>query len=402
GSFSPAMIVNLVIPFIFRRGSDYIGVLVHREYLMHETYVYIGISSFLIALFGHISMQKGPIKRFCSILVGCFLVLGFLKYIPFIGKIPIPGVSMFRYWGRSVILLNLAVATLGGWAVSKLPKINFSKILEIGAFIAGYVLILEVFSYPNPRTIGMLRLFLRDDYVFEPMLLIWILIFALTAVFWLSKRYRKYVGYIVILDLLVFGKVAMDDFFVNKSALEFERQGEFENVRVLDSTGVINGDTALFYDFWGLLGYSMFAPNDLYNYLQNLGFKNARTQSHLDDLYIKSDVFKAQMSNLGVEKIITNEGVLDTSFKDTSVIKKEGYYKFNTGSQTKISTRVKYDPGWVVAGAEIMENSGYIDLQLFENTPEVELRYVPKPFLNALPVSLGLLGLYFIYERKYS
>ncbi|MEO5355168.1 MAG: YfhO family protein, partial [Magnetococcus sp. XQGC-1] len=253
GSYSPAMLINIFFPFIFNLSDKFMGSYASKDYFIHEIYIYIGLSTIITSFISYFNLKIKDlvIKRFINILIVSFFILGFLKYVPIINSINFLPFSLFRYWGRSVVFLNLAISILVGIYLS-LPSYTYYNNLNLSSFfsfknknlknilyIVFYLLILETFSiiklFPfsinikNSSFFNLLSILNRHDYIFEYWYFIWFLvlsffIFILFSKTYVIKRYRSvFLSIIIIFDILVFGFIATKDSLIKNTNDLFPR-----------------------------------------------------------------------------------------------------------------------------------------------------------------------------------
>ena len=132
------MLANIIYPFTFGPEWDYQGIRIDGEYLKHEVYVYVGAAALLTAIFGLLAMKRSPYKNFLIYMSAAAVLLMILAYIPFVRSHNVPPLSLFRYWGRSVIFLVFAVACFAGYLISNPSQLGEiskkSAIVLFGAF----------------------------------------------------------------------------------------------------------------------------------------------------------------------------------------------------------------------------------------------------------------------------
>ena len=205
----------------------------------------------------------------------------------------------------------------------------------------------------------------------------------------------------VLFDVVFFGKLVLFGAFnTTQEILPTKYLPEFDNQRVFDSTNTINGNNALFHKAWGLFGYSIFAPQQIDTYLKSLGFRSVRTQEGLDDLHIQSDYFVNELKSLGITKINTVQGVIDTDIKFFPLKNPQiEVLSLNTSEQkhsldikselpTTLQTYLRYDYDWQLyingVSSPIKNENGYLSFEVPEGLNHVVIKFVPMHFYKNL------------------
>jgi|GEM_PF-1263395 len=463
GSYTPAMIVNLVIPFIFNNGINYMGTFLSPDYLMHETYIYVGISSLISSVFSYFSIfilkKHTKLRTFLNYLIISFLILAFIKYVPLLNKLNIPPLSLFRYWGRSVIFINLAVSILVGLLISnadlinvKIPNIfnlkninnllkhHFIKVLSIPILYLSSLEILNILGINNKfdfsinailnnsSLVSILKVLSRDDYIFSPWYILWGLVFLLSVIVITFKRFRKkeYIAILVILDLLLFGFMSTNNSMIKLKSdiiripvVPSILNSSLDYNRVLDLSDNISGDNNLLTSAYGVSGYSVFYSKGISNTFKNLGIKSLRHTTIADPIRcdLGSTLLYIELSDLGLDYVIDPYGNViplgdsaQTTVRDFSYIRDDGllYFKVNLYEDTIINTYIKNYYGWEIYIDDIKNipvegdnDSIFIHINVPQGIHTIKMHFIPKDLYNGITVSvtLAIIFITFVYAN---
>jgi hypothetical protein len=419
GSFSPVMSTMTFIPLLFTYAEASHGVLVDRYYFMHETYVYVGFVALLLAVLGFFCTKDARLKKFVLLSVGMFLLLAFIKYVPILNAVGIPGFSLFRYWGRSVFLLSFVVSILAGIFVSrykdfKVPSKKDLRWLLVPVF---YIAFLELVNFGKTPSLTFIHVLLRDDFVIGFHNIAWISLVVVTLVILKLAYQDKFKnwflrGWLVMLltiDMVLFGNLALTNSFKHQSTIF--RSDPFpttwDNVRILDLNNANNGNRALYYKNWGLFGYSQFMPKSVSNLIHSLGFESTRHPDIPDDFFASYwDFIQLRLADLGFE-YITNPlssdddkllpGDIVMNGPDSVIVypgQAEGHFtgRVVADVNSKVETNIRYDPGWKLwvdgEPGSIQKDTRdmFISFEVPYGEHKYELEYVPTEFY----VGLGL------------
>jgi hypothetical protein len=453
GSYSPAMLVNVFFPFIFNLGDRFMGYYASPDYLIQEIYTYIGISTIIISFISYLNLKSEDlaIKRFINILLLFFFLLGLIRYIPLISFINFLPFSLFRYWGRAIVFLNLALSILVGIYLSSSTYIEtfYKYFLSIFTFknrnikyvlyIISYISLLEIFSivklFPlsinisDSSVFNLLAILNRQDYIFEYWYYIWFLvlftfILILISNIELIKRYRNiFLSITIILDILIFGFIATKDSLIKDSNSLFPSSNlpsyiteTVKNKRLLDLTDSIGISNNLIEDYYGINGYSVLYIEPVNKVIKSIGLKSLK-HTILEDKYFLNDSFNRSyfyfsIKDLGIEYLIkdlsTSQLVIENVSPYPSYIKsyyrKEGKVLIETSSTEDIllNTYVLKYPGWdiylngtridIVGDTRLSKNSKVTDLFMNISLPKgnnvLFLEFHPKDLYLGLNISI--------------
>jgi hypothetical protein len=427
GSFSPAMFVSTVFPFLFNFGDDYMGAIVSRDYFMHETYVYLGVAAFIFSLFGFKFVKDEKFKKFLLLLVSLFLFLGFIKYVPLLRSIDLVPFSFFRYWIRSAFLFNFVVAVLCGYFISFASRKSFSVKLGDLKFIlpfAVYLGVLEIVNFGKTHSLTILHLLARDDYVFGFWYVIWgvvVILAVLTLVFSkkLGNRIPAVACALVFVDLLVFGILSFNTGVrgIPEILPEINREPELENTRTMDLTGEVTGDGALLSGQWGVLGYSVLFPSAVWEKLYSMDFNSPRVFDMDPKLDLYSSEFHEQLRSLGVEVVVLPNGqskiLRKGLFSEEGALVVEGVRdegkvraRAAASSPETVETYVRYYPGWGLrvngkpVKIEKSKDGLFLAFPVSAGESIIELDFVPKKMYLGFAFSVAMLAALGIFVKK--
>lgn len=431
GSFIPSMLSNVAVPFLFNLDKGYMGTLLSEDYLMHETYMYIGLSSLLIAALSYLLLNNITTKRFINYLPITFMILAFLGSIPVLNNINLPPLSLFRYWGRSIVFLNLAVSILVGVLVSNrelLSKLNIKKIftrtnLKLILLPLLYFIVLDLFSIfgitnksfefdlNNSSFVMLIKVLARDDYAFGYWYIIWLVIGILTILILLFKKLRRkeLLTVIVLADILIFGHIATYNSLIeNKSSLNLtsplpnEYTLLLKDKRVIDLTGTLNGDNNLFVSPNMISGYSVLYPKIVSDSLKDLGFRSLRHSTLLQSPADTISLYKG-LGDLGIDYVIdsSNTPVFIGDLTDDlpHVHDNTDALRFETDlpTNTVVNTYVRNYYGWdvyldsVKVSTYSTSKDMFIQLDVPSGKHLVEMKFIPKDLYNGINISIMVL-----------
>lgn len=431
GSFIPSMLSNVAVPFLFNLDRGYMGTLLSEDYLMHETYVYIGVSSLLIAVLSYLLLNNVTTKRFINYLLITFMALAFIGSIPIINSVNLPPLSLFRYWGRSIVFLNLAVSILVGVVVSNknlLSQLNIKKIfartnLKLISIPLLYFILLDIFSIfgvtnrsfefdlNNSSLVMLLKVLARDDYVFGYWYIIWVIVGAslILALLFKKLRTKEFLTLIVIVDILIFGCIATSNSLIeDKSSLNLTSPLTsdytllLKDKRVIDLTGVLNGDNNLLVLPNIVSGYSVLYPKIVSDRLKDLGVKSLRHSTLLQSPADTISFYKS-LSDLGIAYVIdlSNTPVFigDVTKDLPRVQDTTDLLRFETDlpDNTVVNTYVRNYYGWDIYldNVKVFPHSTSEDMFIQIDVPSgkhvVEMKFIPKDLYNGINISIIVL-----------
>lgn len=447
GSFSPIQLINLVNPFTYRQQDFYLGSLVNKEFNIQEIYIYIGVIAFILSILG-ILYSKLPRKdsMFLIFLIGIFLTLGFAKNNPVFNYLTIPGVSLFRYWGRLVFIAIFALSVFAGHFYSMISKRDTASVITINksglkiiAFFCAYILLMSLCNLQNSDFKNTLRVLLRDDYrldywyLYIPMLFLGLGMFF-AAIFnkhnYLYK-FRKFIFAAIFLDILIFGLIVLKGWYINVKDLyivESLNNDNFKNTRIVVTDGDVRGNTFLYHDFWSPFGLSASTDSQYNAALKKTGFSSISQVESKDSIESKATLdknFLDGIDSLGIKAVVNSQGrilyqntnlsmfYLESPAQDEvieSVEQNEMKHqlKVTSGRQVKISSYIRYDPSWKLTlngKLQKIEQKGmFLEFTVPKGQSTITLQYIPTIFFNniykALLFSLVSIFLIILTERR--
>lgn len=435
GSFSPVNIINIFYPHIYRHQDHYMGGMVNKEFTIQETYIYIGLSSFILGILGYLFSKPSFIdnKKYI-VIIAIFIIFGLNKSNFLFNFFTPPIISAFRYWGRLVVLFNFAFAIYAGSFISKLedfekhrqkPKINKTNLIII--LIAALYLLATSYNQDLIKTVRVLS---RRDYVFD-YLYVYLFVFICWVIFILAlfqkpkflTKFKYLFVLVAVLDLAFFGYLVMNKRFigVNKIFPNFPRdKNAFENKRIIVLEGNLRGNNTLYYKFWSLFGYSQSTNYEYEKTILDMGFGSVRAF----DIDHYNEEVSEKLRKLGVSFVVDNLGnVTDNIFpKDDDIfysqqkvlitheIRSEGYHQLivNALNEGKVLSRIRYDKNWRVSlnknPTKTSKEGLYLSFDIPKGNWVVEIKYIPQDLYvsSFLGFSLGLLllAIYVLLNRN--
>jgi len=429
GSYNPLMVVNLIYPYIFGYGKDYKWNTVSSDYQIHETYIYVGVTSAIVGLFGYFLIKDPKLKKFINLCVLAFLILGFINYLPFINNLNIPVVSSFRFWGRSVILLVFSLSISVAYFMNnpnitkntRAPK-NFSIIL-----VPLIYLVQLTYSFFRDKKSSIIiqqvknRAIQFDNQFYIWLILLFLTLFAVLLVLFIKKGAGlliKYFLFIVItFDLFYFGHNIVKkydeniDSLYNKNVVEVSK--EYENRRIAIFSKDTEYNLGLYLKSWGVLGYSQYNPTVRTKLTKTMGFKETSKQWN-------SEIDLTQLDKLGLVGVIGSDGVIKKEFDvhsslqnyDGTTLKEEAlegkyYFKIKSNSPQRINTFINNHPGWVIKiNGSVYKNEDTENTFLAFDVPsgdvDVVIKFVPKIFYFSILASfIGMVFLCLFVKKRY-
>lgn len=435
GSLTPYIAPVTIYPFIFGRWQDYTARKIIKEYTYTETYIYLGISLLISVIFGIIFNKKDKLFYFSFFLIVLFLILGFIRYLPFFSP-HLPIISWFRYWQRVIFASSLGVGIIAGTFLEKGITANKKSVI-IGFLlllsVITYFLLLNFFNQSDPFLPGLSKAVnltnIKNTFDFKVWKIILILSISLNFInLVFSRKYKTlfYVSQLALCLLFIYDL----KFFGND--VIFARTGEIKNLvtqeipevynskRILLDNHKIDANLTLLYKPWFLTGYSQFVNEDYYNYYYSTGASNINRNVVDNPEGISfSSLRKAKVfAYLDVDsnqysKMLRKEGDLGLFEPLTGkyLIKHEGYIKaetdFSNPEYAVVNTGIKNDAGWKIKinDKEVKSLSPkklFISLKVPGGRNIIEFYYIPYPFYYALTISVFLNFIIIILLRKLS
>ncbi len=436
GSFSPQVTLNLLYPFVYRSGDNYMGVILNRDFFMHEVYIYAGFSTFILGIFGLLlSKLDKELNRFLIVLIILFGIVGFAGANPLLVHIYPPIIGLFRYWGRLACLAILCLAFYSAHFIDQLGSKGFTlrlrrKNLYFLLCCAIYLLLLEVAKFPHPESLNLLRLIARADYRFDYLVPYGVFV-ALTVILLASVlikravRYTKYALFVLpILEIAYFGTVVLKSAFVpipKMPAALTNLEAVYSNQRIIVTDADVYGNKTLYYNFWSPFGYVSSVNKDYEAAFISIGFESSRRpilQENVSSGY-KDAKLQTGLKNLGITAVTDSAGKIFYSAGSDSLFyteaqeisttisethRGEGFYTLKIAStvdNADIKSYVKYDPNWQVTANGVslktVKTGLFLGFSVNNGVSEVEVEYIPHPLYLSFVVSfLFIILIYFV------
>lgn len=420
GSFMPFSFVNVIYPYFFGVGDVYRWNIVNEEYLIHETYVYVGIVASLLSIVGFFSLKDDRFKHFCLVLLACFAFLSLGGYIPYFTRLVPPVITLFRYWGRSVVFLNIAAALLTAQFFSGIVRFDRKSVRAVLLALAGLVGFLTILQLVNlgNHNINIPFYLLRrgafnpnaDFVVWGVLILVSVAFLALLLRKLANLKLRMLLLTLMFLDAVYFGVPALTGYIKH-----YEDAFQTHRVFLTDSRQV-GYDRSYFWNINlytpvpSITGYSQFVLKKYSDFLTATGVSDVRK--------LTEKLNNEEMKDMGIGLIEAPDGLEFIGGKiiplgSTSDVKvKDGLISFNITSQRAVEfkTHVIYYPGWEVSinGKRtrilIDDKNPFISFQLPAGKNYVVMRFIPQIFYWGLilPACLTLttVAVFFFYGNK--
>lgn len=410
GSLIPSFTSLIFLPNPLGNLNNYQGFLFNQNYLEFETYIYIGISTFLLFLFSYFSKGNLFYKKYTLITLYIFIFLATIGSNGFFEDQFL--ISLFRYWQRIVILFIFGVAIMCAYIISNYDKIKFSNFknkifILIPLFV--YLYILDIFGANQDRNLLFINLMFKN-------LNIWFILIAVVSLVTLvllvptkiSSRFKYYLSFlilfIIIFDLHFFSKPHLN-FYIRRVNIEWIKSdaNKYKNERILLNSKT-DGLENLYLKSWSVFGFSNFIAKEYLNYLQQNNLKPE--DEHLRyklDFEKKPDNLKI----LGIKYVLNdvdykkiyyqNLELFDENLKARYLTKEEGNIsvKYFLEKDSQINSKIRYSNNW-----EVKINNQKIDyfkkdIFLSFNAPKgeniLEIKYIPRSFYWGVYGSIILL-----------
>ena len=422
GSYLPNMVSFAFLPNLLGVKADYIGTELNATFSYTEIYIYAGLSSAILALFGIIFTKFTKLNIFSYISILIFVIFATLKYSE-IFTTDTPIIGLFRYWERTFVLGSFGIAILAGQFVNQINKIDF-KNLYFKLILPIIPTLFLAYLLFNPATNSLKSLIKINEYVsfagisvlsFSTILYILFgLTFftALTVILFNIYKVKswKYNKYLQIFLVLI---VIFDLFYFNQDVTAFRLKNisdyklpqfayESLNERAVYMKYNIIGLEYLKYPSWSPFGYSQFVESDYMQFMLDKGFP-ALMGTHikmpavpkLQALGVTNTYFQGKA---GFNTIPHNQIELFQNKVDGKYLKKEEgliQVEYIVSEPQYISTFIKFSPSWVIRidGKEVENLKKDIFLKFYTQKGKhvVTFEYVPESFYKGLYVSLILL-----------
>jgi len=417
GSFAPIMAVNIIYPFITGKDGDYKWNQVNNEYFIHETYIYQGVSVVIFGFLGLFLLKDKKIMIFSSVLILLFVVLAFISYVPVLNNIKIPIISMFRYWGRSTILLSLVLSIgtnvffIGD--TSSLAIRNIKQYLRIYRIPVLFFILILLFSLTSENTTKAFNLFLNGAIKKDIYMIFWILILV-SILISLKLKKIKMIFIILMADIVFFGIQVMATQFVNMNQIKVQERILIPDDSIYKKVYVYNDavykNMGLYYNSNGIFGYSQMEPELYSKYLYDVGFADVKVPTSFSDTSIKFnkyntyDFYQKLTDTLGVNQILNSLGdviylqndnslpyIKGENIKYLNVSQSEISFKIDSSEEHMVKTFIRSYKDWdaFVDGVKILPDYSdiFIKFNLSKGEHTVIFRYNPTVFISTILLS---------------
>lgn len=429
GSFTPLMTTFVFLPNVFTNNGVYIADSLRGDFisfLIHEMYIYLGISSFIIFILGYYLTPKSLIKNFAYLSLLLYIFLTTLGNNSLLGS-NVYFLDLFRYWQRSVVIFGFGLAIFTAYFIENLPQLKINNFKRNSVYLAIpviYIFLLEFFSKNNVINDFIFKSFF--EYKFQDISVYSSLCFFLIL---LSSIKYKYIFYCKIgLVFLIFSDITFHSISISKNYLGYFNYNDnnekqmYENKRVFIEESSSSGLQFLYNKSWSIFGFSNFVDSELLHYLANNEIKIKN--SYLTD---KNSIDPEEFNNLmpektGVKKVSLDEDISLNPNKQENILKtknipnfyiyKEGHFKFSytANEREEILTKIRFNPHWQIIVNNVSQefvryDSIFLKFVMPEGDNLVEIRYTPKPFYMGLLVSgilLIILILSLIILKRYN
>jgi len=431
GAFTPIMTSFIFLPNPFDINGDYNGESVRPDYLNflgHEMYVYLGISSFLVFLIAFLNNKDMKIKIFVYTLLWFYIFFStagnnfLLKEETFL-------IDIFRYWQRFSVIFAFGLAIIVAKWVDDPIFLKFKEIKNnlILLFLPVlYLLFLEIYqtNTVTNKIINLIKLNTSENFLY--FVYISINLILCTALITKNKLYLIQLAFVflIFIDLFKYS-YKNNNQIIGKfhEIFSYKNSTNFNSERVLDNNENTSGLEFLYKVSWSPFGFSNFMEKDYLIYLNKIGLNTRNDYITDKDSFLKQDLKEENLRKLGISRFIDSDqkeikinydgiDLVTNNLKVNYLQKNEGHiiFKYQSESQVELKTLIKYSPNWEVKinGQEVKYESDEIFLKFKAPAGEniVEIKYIPKPFYLGLQISglllLFYIGLiYFLKQKKY-
>jgi len=422
GSFKPQMAFFTVVPYLLGEHEHFIGKKINKGFTYTEIYIYLGISSVLLAALALLVLKKSREVILAYIFIWIFLLLGFMAYNKLFPETT-PVITLFRDWGRTVVLASFGIALLVGILVEKLSEISW-KHARVGIFFVLapllYLKVIDLLSrediFPSKIETMITYQYIQSYPHFTVLRNIVLILLIVFIAFFLFKKYasRIFPKTTPIFAIAIVAIVFFDLAYFSQDVLDFRLQdisgyqlktipSELAYKRIAYSAIGIQGMEFLYYDIWSPYGYSQFKEDAYEKYFNRLGLGDIKISSRM-----KSKDNSQALQNAGIVAIAGGENARTISEKPLDLIKNnlEGEYiekkeglivmRLDTPTDTTINTYLKYSPHWRVTVDDTNQvtprkNGVFFDFPLSAGNHIVKITYFPRPFYEGVLASIILL-----------
>lgn len=427
GSLTPELIALTFIPNLFGKSYNYIGnKLIYTEYTYTETYIYLGISSILLAILGIFFIKKDKFFFFLYSYILIFFFLAFNAFNPLLNE-NTPILNIFRYWQRSMLFFSFAVAILASTLVQNLysyiyDKKDFIKSTFYVVFPIIYLYIIslfpnnflqafkkdgvfkitEILSYKN--LVNIEDFFIVVIIGFVTLILVYFLYQITYFQKFIPKKLLLFGVFVIIfLDLKFFNLDVLEYRIDNISNYKLPKLDEkYSNIRVYNKTLALDGMEHTLVNSWNPFGYSQFKEKEYSKLFFDSGLSNLRKAK---DAFPKDRY--PELEKFGIKYLLENENETEILKNNVDLVlqniegevfsKKEGEvdFKLNSQENQKIILFLKYNKNWNILinnqPVNFSKEGLFIGLNIYKGENLIKVKYVPKDFYLGLLLSILLL-----------
>ena len=416
----PSFLLTNAFPYLFGYYQNYKGVEVSSAFSIIESYNYIGIVGLIGFLFYLLYGSGDKNFKFVLSILATYLILSFIN---------LPLLNYFRYWTRSVFILDLAIGFVLGYLLSS--EFSFQKFkwryfgylfITLGAFeiISNSLYKHKLYSY-----------FFHFNFkeFNKATILIWVLLlFSTILFFFLRKNFPKKILIlnIFLVSILIFDLKYFSMDFIRIRISRFDSPESFKapdaciDSRCLLLNTQISGYESLLYKSYSPLGYSQFISDDYINYYQDNFADDPRSSGKSEVLPQNLDLTK--LGALGFKEVVLGGGniitlptnnldLIDSKISGNYEYKQEGNFmmKLKVPQKGLYDLNIKYSPYWIVkvnnSPVTLEKNGLFSKIYLPEGNVELSAYYFPYDILYGLEIGIVIfiLGmLFYTLGKKYS
>ena len=427
GSLIPRISSVIFVPYLFGKIDDYqASNAIYNDYTYTETYIYIGLSVFVIGLFGIFIAKKDRLFFTLYSYIIIFILVSFNANNPLFNE-NTPIINIFRYWHRSMVLFSFSFAILVAIFLEKFKDFVFGK----KNFIYSMVLIavpttyLYLISYvpsnffENFRFEGLNRLkvitslsnFNKIDD-FEILIAIFSTVILIILITYFLKSKLKSNFLIGISKIFLSILILFDLYFFNQDVINFRidkiskydipnLNEKYDNSRVIARVQNLEGMENIYPKAWSPFGYSQFREEEYIKSFFDAGLGNLKRSK---SGYPKDNL--NNLSNLGIKYILEKENEITLTDKKIELIKEniEGsYIKKNEGDleinllsekEQKITLLIKHNNNWLVTlnnnVIDYTKEGIFMSINITKGENKISVKYIPNEFYLGLYLSILL------------
>ena len=227
------------LPNVFTNQGVYIADSLRSDYvsfLIHEMYIYLGVSSFIIFILGYYLTPKSLIKNFAYLSLLLYIFLTTLGSNSLLGS-NVYFLDLFRYWQRSVVIFGFGLAIFAAYFLENLAHLklhNFKRNTIYLALPVIYIIILEFFSKNYVINDFIFKSFF--EYKFQVISVFSLLCFVLILLIFYKSKYVSYykIGlvFLIFIDITYYSISISKNYLRNFNYNDNNEKQIYENKRV--------------------------------------------------------------------------------------------------------------------------------------------------------------------------